>query len=655
MSLDDRLHLAREEYRSLPSPALPSSLSSAATGSRRAIFLAAAAVVVLGGLAALALLLADDDDTSSLDVIGPDPTTTSTRAPMQIVVPDLVGLEVSRAREAVTALGIEMTVNERDGDLPDATVIAQEPGAGTEITTGGPDGSTVVGVRTALPVPPASVDCPAMAQLRSITPDQTTYLPDADAVALDNVRTLVDQLDTKLRREGLSESWGDAVGVHVGEGIVPSHEQSGPDGEPTSSPPLYHIVVEVSSSEMCPYLLTWNGIAIWGTVGWPTSAETQPAAEPDPESQPEGAIAEHDPAIVLEPAGPYADGQQITLTTPEGYREDWINDRARLCAIVADDPAGPTETCDPLDSAWTESTSATGMRIALSQRVFTPTGYRDCNEPTVTCRLVVRHADGGWRATDALRFSDEPRPPAASLTVTPGADAGTFVLDPEGFPGLPADLQPPPSYLVRLCAFDASMGDIAPFGEDLWNQGFGPSLPYANCELMEDVAQLDATDPNAALDVTIPGRFHSYSGRSDCRRDRCFVQVTHFQVQGTGIFGENPVVTAAMVPFDSNVELPPPPSISIVEPGPHRAGETITVEINGLAEGRTTSLAVCHVDRPWGCGFDLVHLGIGNGTYEKVLPDTVAGCGPEQCYLELDGRGEGLPPLATVPLPIAQE
>ena len=97
------------------------------------------------------------------------------------------------------------------------------------------------------------------------------------------------------------------------------------------------------------------GAAI-GVAAWSGSDDTQKlAATPSPEStavpvvrdpDPPGAVAPYDPQIELVQPGPYHDGETITVRVPEGFAND-LPRGAQVCAVVADDVGGPSETCDP--------------------------------------------------------------------------------------------------------------------------------------------------------------------------------------------------------------------------------------------------------------------------------------------------------------------
>ena len=648
MSLEDRLVRAREDYRSAGAGPAPGPASARRSGWRReAVIAAAAVVVVVVGV----FVFGDDDGSESVDVVSPDPTISGPS-----VVPGVISLTVADARAAIGSVGLRLGVSDRDSDLSTATVIAQEPPAGTALTVGAADGSDVVGVRTALPVPPESADCPAMAQNRAIRPGGFDGTPRTDATELANVRQTVDRLAV----DGFDERLGyRATGVYVGEGVVPSVSE-GPDGEPEPGGAGHHVVVQVAEPEDCPDVPNfYNGTVVWFTIGWPAPPGSDPT--PTREQQPVGAVAVHDPALAVEPDGPYTDGQEVTLTRPDGYTPDWINERPRLCAVVADGPDGPTEACDPLGSMSVDPVSSTEVELVLAQRVFTPTGIRDCTEPAVTCRVVQRAANGADRASAALEFTGDPEPPPATLVVTATDDPVTFVVDPDGLEPHPSWLElreadpgrveDNPAVLMSMCAFGSIEPDVAPYGEFLWPQGtVHPPLAPANCDVAFSPPTLDADDPNQPVEVTIPGRVHGHSGWSDCRVDHCFIQIHQtvvVSVDQQSLTGYDLAVGAALVPFDPATPLPAAPSIRIVDDGPFAAGQTIAVEIAGLPAGLTTNIGMCRTDAPWACGYRGAG---GNGTHQYELPEWVTACGPDQCYLELDSKGEGVPPLATVAL-----
>jgi hypothetical protein len=281
------------------------------------------------------------------------------------------------------------------------------------------------------------------------------------------------------------------------------------------------------------------------------------------------------------------------------------------------------------------------------------------------CGRVLRDSEGTDRATARLSFRGNPEPQDATLSITATDDRHEFAIDPEGLTPHsswidlrdvdPSRVEGFPAFVVSVCAFGSTEPDTSPYGDYLWGQGvFDRPLAPANCDTTPKAAELNPDDPNEPISIPIPGRIHGYSGWSDCRVDRCFIQIRQSvvdEVDAISLTGHDLGTVAALVPFDPTTALPAPPSIRIVETGPLTAGQTITVEIAGLPEGTDTNIGVCTIDAPWGCGYIGTSFGVTNGVHRLELPVSVSACAPEQCYLELDSRGEGVPPLATTPLP----
>jgi hypothetical protein len=299
--------------------------------------------------------------------------------------------------------------------------------------------------------------------------------------------------------------------------------------------------------------------------------------------------------------------------------------------------------------------------------LFTPTGYRDCEDPAVTCRIVLSASDGRDVASDVLRFDDSDPEATASIELAPTDTPGVVTLDVEG-------LEPHPSWLelrsndpasaagygpfrVSVCAFDAPDQPRDPWGENRWGTTSDGWQGGSNCDEYGEVATLDPDDTSAPTPATVPTWFLGYGGWNDCRVDQCFVRIRRAIVRGTapggGLLGEDEAVATALIPPDLVDQRGSRPELRIVTPGPHAAGQELTIEVVGLAGDRTTSVGVCQADDQWGCrylgGLDGPAL-IGNGTHVIRLPEGFV-CST-RCYLELDSQGEGMPPLATAALEV---
>lgn len=413
------------------------------------------------------------------------------------------------------------------------------------------------------------------------------------------------------------------------------------------------------------------GVGWWSTSDEPTElAAGSPSTTPKSDDpQPPGAVADHADEISLEPPGPYVDGQVVTVSVPEGFAADLINgtpDGARQCAVLVDGPGGPGEWCDPAERAVIGTASSSSVDVRVDREVFTPTGDRDCEDPAVTCRIVLGTSDGRDVASVVLRFDDTDAESSASLELAATDTPGVVMLSVDG-------MEPHPSWLelrasdpesaagygpfrVSVCAFGDPDEATDPWGENRWGtMSGGWEVPGPNCDEYGEVATLDPDDPSESTAAMVPTWFLGYGGWNDCRVDHCFIQVRRSIVYGSepggGIMGGDEMVATALILSDLVDQRGQRPELRIVTPGPHAAGQELTIEVAGLAGDRTTSVGVCQADDQWGCGYLGGRGGpeqIGNGTHVIRLPDPLS-C-PDRCYLELDSQGEGMPPLATAEL-----
>jgi len=365
----------------------------------------------------------------------------------------------------------------------------------------------------------------------------------------------------------------------------------------------------------------------------------------------------------------------VVVSTSAGYTTDWFNRGPRWCAVVTIG-ADVTTTCDPLasSSASHSTDRATGrdmMTVALKQSIFTPVGYRDCGEATVHCMFVVERADAtssAVGATPPLPFTGAPTTAATTIDVA-ATGPTTYTVTPRGLVADPSWLQMRRNdpqraagyepFSVQVCAFGTATPATGPHGTHPWNDNRWPGgLATPNCTSMGvSHSTIDPDHPDLPFTVTAPRELYGYGGWSDCAIKVCFISIrrtTVAAVNANGITGSDTSVTAALLP-PSVADAPqaPRPKLTIAEPPPYRAGQTITVELTGLPVDYTTWVGVCHVDGPWACGYVTSTNGTGDHTAKLELPPTVAGCGPETCYLEIDSKGEGLPPFAVADLPIA--
>jgi hypothetical protein len=357
-------------------------------------------------------------------------------------------------------------------------------------------------------------------------------------------------------------------------------------------------------------------------------------------------IGEGDPAVLvgeitMDPPGPYRDGQRVTASVPEDFIVDRDNPTPpRLCAEVRG-----IETCDPLDlSLHPGLVGGPERAVFLNQLTFTWSGYQDCADPEVSCRLLWE-GEGGVRAT-ALEFAGAPSGERPSLEVRPVGRPGQFAVTPSGLEEYPV-MWPPGGFLVTLCAFAPAAAPLDPQGEAIWAFAPPPSVPAVdppNCDTgVLGVGQILLDSSDGPTTVELPSQFLGYWGWSDCRTDSCFLQ----------LMGANATpLAAASVVFTDNEPRTPRPTITIVDDPPYAVGQEVTVEISDLSDDVDTMVGVCDRSQPWICSYSFDTAGSGSYTTIFEIPERVENCAPEDCYLELDSSGEGVPPLATVALPI---
>ncbi len=436
--------------------------------------------------------------------------------------------------------------------------------------------------------------------------------------------------------------------------------------QPSSRPPVPHRTRWLAAAAVL--LVVVASVATWTVTREREDRDRVSVAGPstvatiDPQTT--GAWDPSD--VVLDPPGPYRDGQEVVVRVPVAVAEgaDLLNEGLSLCARVREGD-DLSETCDPTveDLVVLDSLGPTSATVRLRRTVFTDTGRRDCNEATVDCRIVVLAGDGSRHASERLTFVDEdPSEPEVRLRVEPTGEPGEVTLTPSGLTADPSwlalrDDDPgraggfTPLY-VSQCAFSASLGSTpGPFGDPPpWEAGDPDGVV---CGAMGPALELDPDDPERAVTVTLPTLVYGYGGWADCRVDQCFLEVRRTIIHGIepggGTLGSDVSAATALLPRDGAWAEATRPTLSVETPGPHRAGQVVSVTISGLPAGERRLIAQCSVDQPWGCGYDVLEL--GNGTHEVTLAQgLLERCRPETCYLELDSSSEGLPPLAVAPL-----
>ena len=158
----------------------------------RALAAVALLVVAAAGIIFAATRSPDADDRAIADA-------REHRVP--VVVPSVTGLTLIDAQTALERLGLVADVDtDLDTDDPQATVIAQEPPPTETVPAG-----TVVGLRTAGPVPDPDFLCP---QTRTSPDASADGLPPAGQTDLEHVRRVLDEnRDAILSQFGASRAY----------------------------------------------------------------------------------------------------------------------------------------------------------------------------------------------------------------------------------------------------------------------------------------------------------------------------------------------------------------------------------------------------------------------------------------------------------------
>lgn len=384
------------------------------------------------------------------------------------------------------------------------------------------------------------------------------------------------------------------------------------------------------------------------TLRVPAPAATSDTARTDP--------TPGDIEVTLDPPGPYTDGQPVTLGVDPGLGVDLWNGLP-LCVTtsVAD---RPVETCESVAS---DSVSGDRVTVEVRRLGISADGARDCADPAVDCRFVLRTGDGRELRSARLTFTGPEPTEVAGLRATEVAP-GRFALEPTGLVAdpswedyrrrFPIEAAGNGPFWVSVCASGGPREKAPdPFDEDrdLWGE---VSLGVGEvCDSRGAPATLDPDRPNDRFEIDVPRLLYGYGGWSDCSVAQCYVVITTnivVQADGQSSMWDSRRTASVALPRQADWPSPIRPSLVVLTDGPHHAGDEIEIEVSGLTEGDRRLIGTCDVGEPWGCGYSMVS--VGNGRHRFELPDRVELCAPRSCYLELDAGGEGLAPLATAPL-----
>jgi hypothetical protein len=214
-------------------------------------------------------------------------------------------------------------------------------------------------------------------------------------------------------------------------------------------------------------------------------------------------------------------------------------------------------------------------------------------------------------------------------------------------PGEPTEgldqLEDPPSWWVRLPKGHAVDGGIV---EGLWG---------GNCDIGAD-GDVALTPPfESPIAHPVSREIYGERGRSDCGLTRCYVTFwsrwTHPLNAEAGVSGGK-VLDRTVIQLPADWPTPPRPSVHILEPGPYRQNQQVTVEVRNPRVGPTVRIAWClGGDVP--CGY-LGGIAQDDGSFRATmtLTPSAVGCGERRCYFQVNSGDKGAAPPAILIVPI---
>lgn len=398
-----------------------------------------------------------------------------------------------------------------------------------------------------------------------------------------------------------------------------------------------------------------------------------------------------DGRAVVVPAGPYVDGQEVTLLASSSDRIDLHNSSPRLCARVN----GNDESCDP---TWVRPRPVSdapdgtqGVAIEMARTHFGPTGESDCAEPDVQCRLIWRTETGRLLSSDILRFTGEVEPASVSLEASIGDQPGVVAVRAVGLDNEMSvdDVFSTPQMQtieddVRSTAqFDPSRLQLT------WHVGglcgFGPGDPPLGSEDLESPSSwwapatldpaadpsmvrsffgascdfLDADRPHelgagGTLDLATSRNIYGFGGWIDCALAPCWVELVaswSYPMPDGSTLGSDLVVDRVLLDVPETWPTQRP-TITVVEPGPYCPGQQVTVEVHDHPVTRDgLGIGWC----PGGDDYCSYHFSTYTEGVHRVtwqIPPGSTECGSNRCYFEIESPGEGLAPPAIVVVPL---
>ncbi len=387
---------------------------------------------------------------------------------------------------------------------------------------------------------------------------------------------------------------------------------------------------------------------------------------------------------VIIPEGPYVPGQQVNLLFRDDVAVDLLNGSPRLCAQINDGD----EVCDPsllqtqvLSDA---PTGTQGVTVEVPQRHFGPAGERDCGDVTMQCRLIWMSEAGQALASPDLTYSSalDPSPLIVEVMVGPEVGAAairiqkldsidlTEFLTPQRLEEIEDSVNLSGRFNREQLELTLAVGALCGFGvggppigsEDLlespswWPTTTPHPLSYRiNCDWLAVEGDLGSEGGDWA-NFRVKRDIYGFGGWQDCAIETCYLEAvvrwTH-PLPGGSKLGEE--ITASRVLIDIPDTWPSSrPSVSILEPGPYKPGQEVTVEVRNYPYGSSElDIGWCPGDE-YTCYYRSTTWTAIGDLYRVTLmiPRSADGCGLNRCYFAIDSPSEGMAPPAVVVVPV---
>ncbi len=265
--------------------------------------------------------------------------------------------------------------------------------------------------------------------------------------------------------------------------------------------------------------------------------------------------------------------------------------------------------------------------VTVDGDVFTSQGYRNCIDVEVTCWFSVFSGTSTRQiaTSPTLEFSGpaDQRPELVSIEV---ADIpGSYTLRGDGLA----------IASLEVCSLGPAQPNPRGVELPLWGEPVGVQ-PWINCDRVVGAEYLGDEPQGQTWQLLHTRGFYGYAGWSDCLRSACYVRVEYVDDR----------VVDQVMPIDERLASTPIPAITVRSPAPHRAGDSIEIEISGLHPEVRVDIGLCPTTIERGCGYVDTARDLTNGVHEYTIPSTACGA----CVLALSVADTGIRPLAVTPL-----